>query len=107
MKRGLSEVLLGRYELGLTRMCRGGGGWGSGVAHLHVFYVSWRLWEAHFFVFYLSGGGLGGRMSHGPKVPGGSANESLYVCGGRGGGWGGVGGAGSSWMWDHVGCQLS
>ena len=27
---------------------------GSGAAHLYVFYVSWRLWEARLYVFYVS-----------------------------------------------------
>ena len=27
---------------------------GSGAAHLYVFYVSWRFWEAHLYVFYVS-----------------------------------------------------
>jgi len=25
------------------------------VAHLYVFYVSWKLWEFHLYVFYVSG----------------------------------------------------
>ena len=29
--------------------------WRLGEAHLHVFYVSWGLWEAHLYVFYVSG----------------------------------------------------
>ena len=49
----------------------------------------------------------GGRPSNQPKPPGGSAKEDPHACGGRGGGWGGVGGAGSSRMWDHVGVELS
>ena len=28
---------------------------GSGAAHLYLFYVSWRLWEAYLYVFYVSG----------------------------------------------------
>ena len=35
-------------------------------------HVSWRLWEAHLYVFYESGGGLEGRMSNVVKRPGGS-----------------------------------
>ena len=38
-----------------------------------VFYLSWRLLEVHLDVLYVSGRLQGGRMSNGPKPPGGSA----------------------------------
>ena len=52
-----------------------------------MFYVSWRLREAHFYVFYEFGRAPGGPASNGPKPPGVSAREDLTRAGG-----GGVGG---------------
>ena len=40
-----------------------------------MFYEGLRLWEAHLFVFYVSGRLSGGRMSNGLKGGGGSAKE--------------------------------
>ena len=37
--------------------------WRLWEAHLYVFYVSWRLWEAHLYVFYVSGRLRGGTDS--------------------------------------------
>ena len=40
-----------------------GGGWGSGAAHLYMFYVFWWLWEAHVYVLYVAGKFGGGTDS--------------------------------------------
>ena len=40
-----------------------------------VFYEGLRLWEAHLYVFYVSGRLSGGRMSNEAKSAGGSAKE--------------------------------
>ena len=60
-------------------------------AHLYVFYVSGWNWERDLYVFYVSGRPLGGPHSNGARVPGGSAKEGLHACGE------GRGGAGLSW----------
>ena len=56
---------------------RGEGRWGGEGREgaEHVFYVSWRLWEVHLYVFYVSGRLSGGRMSNEAVKPGGSAKE--------------------------------
>ena len=46
--------------------------WKLREAHLYVFYVSWRLWEVHLYVFHGFGRGLEGRMFNVVKKPGGS-----------------------------------
>ena len=53
----------------------------------YVFYV-WRLWEAHLYVFYVSGRLLGGPHSYHPEIPGGSARKDLTRAGGGEGVWG-------------------
>ena len=40
-----------------------------------VFYEGLGLWDAHLYVFYVSGKLSGGRMSKGLVKPGGSAKE--------------------------------
>ena len=40
-----------------------------------MFYEGLRLWEAHLYVFYVSGKLSGGRMSNGAVGLGGSAKE--------------------------------
>ncbi len=40
-----------------------------------MFYEGLRLWEAHLYVFYVSGRLSGGRVSNEAKIPGGSAKE--------------------------------
>ena len=40
-----------------------------------MFYEGLRLWEAHLYVFYVSGRLSGGRMSNEAVEPGGSAKE--------------------------------
>ena len=47
----------------------------GGEARSVVFYEGLRLWEAHLYVFYVSGRLSGGRMSNGLVAPGGSAKE--------------------------------
>ena len=54
-----------------------------------VFYEGLRLWEAHLYVFYVSGRLSGGRVSNEAKVPGGSAKERPSRAWGEGGGGGG------------------
>ena len=44
---------------------------------LYVFYVSWRLWEAHFYMFYVSGRLQGGPTFYEPKAPGGSPSSHV------------------------------
>ena len=63
----------GSAEEGL-HACGGRGGREGRVGRerVYVFYVSWRLWEAHLYVFYVSGGCLGGPTSNHSKAPGGS-----------------------------------
>ena len=56
-----------------------------------MFYEGLRLWEAHLYVFYVSGRLSGGRMFNHPKSAGGSAKEGPHACGGRGGREGRVG----------------
>ena len=52
-----------------------------------MFYEGLSLWEAHLYVFYVSGRLSGGRMSNGLVAPGGSAKErpSRAGRGGEGG----------------------
>ena len=54
-----------------------------------MFYEGLRLWEAHLYVFYVSGRLSGGRMSNEAKTEGGSAKErpSRAWGGGLGRGW--------------------
>ena len=40
-----------------------------------MFYEGLRLWEAHLYVFYVSGRLSGGRVSNGAVEPGGSGKE--------------------------------
>ena len=71
----------------------GGGGWGRGwEARSDVFYEGLRLWEAHLYVFYVSGRLSGGRMSNEAKTLGGSAQERPSRA------WGDGGGGGGSWI---------
>ena len=49
-----------------------------------MFYEGLRLWEAHLYVFYVSGRLSGGRMSNGAKKPGGSAKEKPSRAWGEG-----------------------
>ena len=49
-----------------------------------MFYEGLRLWEAHVYVFYVSGKLSGGRMSNALVRPGVSAKENPHVRGGRG-----------------------
>ena len=59
-----------------------------------MFYEGLRLWEAHLYVFYVSGRLSGGRMSNEAVKPGGSAKERPSRAWGEGeGGWG---------SWDHM-----
>ena len=59
----------------------------KGRGSVVVFYKGLRLWEAHLYVFYVSGRLSGGRMSNQPVTEGGSAKESpSRACGGGGGG---------------------
>ena len=51
-----------------------------------MFYEGLRLWEAHLYVFYVSGRLSGGRMSNGAVEPGGSAKERPSRAWGEGGG---------------------
>ena len=51
-----------------------------------MFYEGLRLWEAHLYVFYVSGRLSGGRMSNGLSVPGVSAKERPSRAWGEGGG---------------------
>ena len=51
-----------------------------------MFYEGLRLWEAHLYVFYVSGRLSGGSGSNGLKKPGGSAKEKTLTGVGRGGG---------------------
>ena len=48
-----------------TSRVRGEGGWGGEGKEgaEHVFYLSWRLWEPHLYVFYVSGRLRGGTVS--------------------------------------------
>ena len=55
----------------------GGGGGEGGEARSVVFYEGLRLWEAHLYVFYVSGRLSGGRMSNDAVRKGGSAKERL------------------------------
>ena len=63
----------------------------GGEARFVVFYEGLRLWEAHLYVFYVSGRLSGGRMSNGLSTPGGSAKERPSRAWGDGGGGGGRG----------------
>ena len=63
-----------------------GRGWGFDFV---VFYEGLRLWEAHLYVFYVSGRLSGGSVSNEPVVAGGSAKESPSRAWGEGGGGGG------------------
>ena len=49
------------------------------------FYEGLRVWEAHLYVFYVSGRLSGGSGSNGLKKPGGSAKEKTLTGVGRGG----------------------
>ena len=83
---------VGPLEKDLTRA---GGGEESGrlwAAESIVFYVSGRLWEAHYVVFYEVLRLPGGPASNEPCIPGGSAREGPYACGGRGRVWEALGG---------------
>ena len=53
----------------------GDGGGEGGEARSVVFYEGLRLWEAHLYVFYVSGRLSGGTMSNGAVTPGLSAKE--------------------------------
>ena len=54
-----------------------------------MFYEGLRLWEAHLYVFYVSGRLSGGRVSNGAVEPGGSAKERPSRAWGEGEGVGG------------------
>ena len=54
-----------------------------------MFYEGLRLWEAHLYVFYVSGRLSGGRVSNEAKGKGGPAKESPSRAWGEGGGGGG------------------
>ena len=57
-----------------------------------MFYVSWRLWEAHLYVFYVSGRLQGGTVSADLCDRVGPLERTSRVCGeGREGGEGGEG----------------
>ena len=87
----------------------GWGEWCSWRLICTCFYVSGRLWEAHLYVFYVSGRLRGGTDSKGPVIPGGSAREDLMrVWGGEGGrgGWGGSGAVGSELRSELSGCGI-
>ena len=49
-----------------------------------MFYEGLRLWEAHLYVFYVSGRLSGGRMSNEALGEGGSAKESPSRAWGEG-----------------------
>ena len=51
-----------------------------------MFYKGLRLWEAHLYVFYVSGRLSGGAAFNEAVGKGGSAKEYPHACGGRGGG---------------------
>ena len=63
-----------------------GRGWGLDCV---VFYEGLRVWEAHLYVFYVSGRLSGGSVSNEPVVAGGSAKERPSRAWGEGGGGGG------------------
>ena len=56
-----------------------------------MFYEGLRLWEAHLYVFYVSGRLSGGRVSNGLVVPAGSAEERPSRAWGEGEGEGELG----------------
>ena len=59
---------------------------------MYVFYVSWRLWQAHLTVFYVSGRLRGGTHSGDLRGRVGPLERTSRVRGeGRGGGEGGEG----------------
>ena len=51
--------------------------WRLGEAHSYVFYVSWKLWGVHLYVFYECGRRLGGPACNDAKGPGGSLLKNL------------------------------
>ena len=72
-----------------TSRVRGEGRWGGEGREgaEHVFYVSWRLWEAHLYVFYVSGRLPGGTHSDDLRARVGPLEKDLTrVGGGEGGG---------------------
>ena len=64
-------------------------GEGGGGSIFVVFYEGLRLWEAHLYVFYVSGRLSGGSVSNQAVVAGGSAKERPSRTWGEGGGVGG------------------
>ena len=54
----------------------------GGEARSVVFYEGLRLWEAHLYVFYMSGRLSGGRPSNQVVAPDGSAKDGAHVRGG-------------------------
>ena len=56
-----------------------------------MFYEGLRLWEAHLYVFYVSGRLSGGSVSNDVSAEGGSAKERPSRAWGVGGGGGGAG----------------
>ena len=57
----------------------------SGEARSDVFHESLRLWEAHLYVFYVSGRLSGGSVSNDAVNQGGSAKERPSRAWGEGG----------------------
>ena len=67
----------------------GRGGRGRGEARFVMFHAGLRLWEAHLYVFYVSGRFSGGSVSNHAMGAGGSAKERPSRAWGEGGGGGG------------------
>ena len=74
-----------------------------------MFYVSWRLWEAHLYVFYVSGRLRGGTDSGKLRDRVGPLKKDLTRAGGGEvgrGGWGGNGTDGSELRSELSGCGI-
>ena len=85
--RGRGRGELGSYEFKRLWEVRGSEHLG---ARFVVFYEGLRFWEAHLYVFYVSGRLSGGRMSNEAVNPGGSAKERPSRAWGEGEGGAGI-----------------